>query len=496
MKKTEKYPYKRILNYMFLLLIISNLASCTDLDQEFDKQELYTDSHATAVINSGSTQGLKALDGAILAYFRDGESSEDEFGIKAVDLGMDLRSNDIDMSRNTWFGFYNNYDNVILTSNDNAFIWKFFYKIINNSNAIINLVPPTAPEESLAFKYKSHAYRAIAYFYLLRMYQHTLADDATLAIPIDKGDFVGQPKSSISEVKKLILDDLNLAYEGLESYQRTSKEEVDANVVAAYLARYHLTYKNWAEAEKYADIAMQVGSISNDVLHGFDDISLSEVLWGADVTPATSETYASFFAHSSQINDGYSGWDHVKSINSNLYDFIPETDKRKKWFADQRYPANTVIIPGTWAHYAATPKYTSLKFIAEPGPGEFIGDYIYLRNTEFYLTKAEALARQNKNAEAQQVLFDLNSIRDDSYVKSSKTEQALIDEILMYRRVELWGDGVASFDMARNGIGLNRKDGRLNTIMPGADLVIPALDPRMIYAIPLSEIDANPNINN
>ena len=37
-------------------------------------------------------------------------------------------------------------------------------------------------------------------------------------------------------------------------------------------------------------------------------------------------------------------------------------------------------------------------------------NYIYLRNTEFYLTKAEALAKQGKNAEAQQVLFDLNSI--------------------------------------------------------------------------------------
>jgi hypothetical protein len=44
--------------------------------------------------------------------------------------------------------------------------------------------------------------------------------------------------------------------------------------------------------------------------------------------------------------------------------------------------------------------------------------------------------------------------------------------------------------MARNGVGLNRKDGRLNLVMPGADLVIPALDPKMIYQIPLREIDA------
>ena len=137
-----------------------------------------------------------------------------------------------------------------------------------------------------------------------------------------------------------------------------------------------------------------------------------------------------------------------------------------------------------------TTKYAGLKFVAHPGAGEFIGDYIYLRNTEFYLTKAEALARQGKDSEAQQLLFLLNSNRDSNYTQSTNTGPTLIDEILMYRRVELWGDGVASFDMARNGIGLDRKDGRLNLVMPGADLVIPALDSKMIYQIPLREIDA------
>ena len=44
--------------------------------------------------------------------------------------------------------------------------------------------------------------------------------------------------------------------------------------------------------------------------------------------------------------------------------------------------------------------------------------------------------------------------------------------------------------MVRNGIGLNRKDGRTNLVIPGGDLVIPALDDKMIYSIPLREVDA------
>ena len=488
--KKNKLTKMNFSKYFALFITITLFISCADFDRDFEEERYYTSSHAEENNAAGGTVGLQALDGAILSYLRDGESSTDEFGIKAVDLGMDLRSNDMDMSTNTWFGAYNNYDNIILTSNDNEFIWEFFYKVINNANGIINTIPEDSPEETLIFKYKSHAYRAIAYFYLLRIYQHTRADDSTEAIPIDFGDFVGQPKSTVGEVKQLIIEDLSLAYNGLENHARASKQEVDASVVAAYLARYYLTYENWTEAEKYADIAMSVGSIESDVMHGFDELSLSEVIWGAEVTEATSEVYASFFSHTSQINDGYSGWNHFKTVNSNLYNMIPDTDVRKEWFADQEYDPGVIIVPGTWGHYNITPKYTSLKFIAEPGPGVFIGDYIYLRNTEFYLTKAEALARQNKDTDAQQVLFDLNSVRDENYTLSTKTGQDLIDEILMYRRIELWGDGVASFDMARLGTGLNRQDGRENLVMPGADLVIPALDAKMIYQIPIAEVDA------
>ncbi len=491
--KQNKFLNIRLSKYFVFIFSITFLISCVDLDEDFAEERYNTASHATAITDAGGTQGLIALDAAILAYLRDGEDEDDEFGLKAVDLGMDLRGNDMDMSKNTWFGSYPNYENIGLTYRNNEFIWQFFYKVINNANGIINTISDDSSEEVLVYKYKSYTYRAIAYFYLLRIYQHTKADDATEAIPIDFGEFVGQPKSTVGEIKQLILGDLTLAYNGLETYTRSSKEEVDANVVAAYLARYHLTYENWAEAENFADIAMNVGSISDNVIDGFDELSLSEAIWGAVVTAATSEVYQSFFSHLSQINDGYSGWNHFKTVNSNLYDMIPATDKRLAWFADQEYPPYTILVPDTWGHYNITPKYTSLKFIAQPGPGEFIGDYIYLRNTEFYLTKAEALARQNKDADAQQVLFVLNTARDPSYILSTNTGQDLIDEILMYRRIELWGDGVDSFDMARNGIGLDRQDGRLNLVMPGADLVIPALDDKMIYQIPESEVDANPN---
>ena len=97
----------------FFTIVLTSLfiVSCADFDRDFADEEYFTASHAAAVAGSGSTQGLKSLDGAILAYFRDGGPSTDEFGLKAIDIGMDLKGNDMDQTGLTGQFFYN-YDNV------------------------------------------------------------------------------------------------------------------------------------------------------------------------------------------------------------------------------------------------------------------------------------------------------------------------------------------------------------------------------------------------
>ena len=486
-----KYINMRLDRFIPLLTAILLISSCSKIDErDFADERYYTSSHASAVSSAGGSTGLVALDASILSYLMAGESGTDEFGLKAVDIAFDLRSNDLDMDGSTWFGGYHRYDNVVPNSGNTEHLWEFFYKVINQANGIINTIPDDSPEEILVYKYKSYTYRAIAYFYLIRIFQHTNASNSSDAIPIDFGDFVGESNSTVGEVKQVILDDLTEAYNGLQGYSRSSKEEIDATVVAAFLARFHLTYENWTEAERFALEAMSFGNLSNDVAHGFDEISLSEAIWGSVITAQTTTFYRSFFSHMSQISDGYSGWNHFKTINSKLYDLIPSTDERKKWFAGQDYDPGVVIVPGSWDHYNFTPKYTMLKFWDGPTYGNFVGDYIYLRNAEFYLTRAEALARLGREDEAQQLLYDLNTTRDPGYVKSGNTGQTLIDEIILYRRIELFGEGVASFDMARLGIGLDRQDGRLNPLQPGADITIPAGSDKMIFPIPTVEIDA------
>ena len=107
--------YLKLNWYSIYLLAMTLVVSCADFDQDFEDERYLTGGHFDKITESGSTLGVESIDGAILSYFRDGESGTDAFGLKAVQLGMDLRSNDMDMSVRTWFGRYSLYDNTILT---------------------------------------------------------------------------------------------------------------------------------------------------------------------------------------------------------------------------------------------------------------------------------------------------------------------------------------------------------------------------------------------
>ena len=77
------------------------------------------------------------------------------------------------------------------------------------------------------------------------------------------------------------------------------------------------------------------------------------------------------------------------------------------------------------------------------------------------------------------------------YTPITLTGTALINEILMYRRAELWGDGQRFFDMKR----LKESNvGRTDQPLCEQTYTIPAGDKRFTFLIPQQEINSNPNI--
>ncbi|MFO7977307.1 MAG: RagB/SusD family nutrient uptake outer membrane protein, partial [Bacteroidales bacterium] len=75
---------------------------------------------------------------------------------------------------------------------------------------------------------------------------------------------------------------------------------------------------------------------------------------------------------------------------------------------------------------------------------------------------------------------------------STNTGQDLIDEILIQRRLELWGEGFRFYDLKRTNSDLDRRNLNHNASVLSNLLHVPAGDPRWQWKIPRAELDANP----
>jgi hypothetical protein len=278
--------------------------------------------------------------------------------------------------------------------------------------------------------------------------------------------------------------DLTAAVQNLTeaNYKRPSKNYVDLSVAQGLLARYYLLTQQWDKAAAAANAARS-GYKQRDYagLHdGFMTVNNSDVMWGFAHTSETQTTYASYFSHISNLAPGYAGMNYcAKLIDARLYSQIADDDYRKDLYngpaGDSSQPTAGAVLP-----------YASLKF---GDTGDWTMHYIYMRAAEMVLIEAEAYARQGNGAQAATVLKELMANRQPSWNQSSVT----VEDILLQRRIELWGEGFAYFDLKRNNLGIDRNYEGSNHLA-GHLLTIPAFDVRWTYQIPQSEMQENMHI--
>jgi hypothetical protein len=407
----------------------------------------------------------------------------DDFGQKSIDLATDLMTEDIVQAVDHWFGFDYKLDNKQQTFARTFTNWNFYYKIISDANSILSKIEPTVTDANLkAVRGQALGVRAYSYLNLIQLYQHTYkGNESAKGVPIYTGPAVeGKPRASVQDVYAQIESDLLEAITLMNGFARVSKEQINQRVAQGLLARAYLNMERWTDAATMARQArtgfpLMTGAQYNA---GFSDINNQEWMWGGDITPTTTTLFASFFSHMDNTSPGYNGALGIyKNIDQRLYDQIPATDARKQAY---KAPGSTV--------FPALPAYANLKF---RDPGGWVGDYVYMRAAEMYLIEAEALARSGSNTQAAQVLFDLVSTRNPSYTMSTNTGQALVDEVILQRRIELWGEGFSLNDYKRWRKGVDRTNSNHRS---DAVLVVPAGDNRFILQIPQRELDTNPLI--
>lgn len=432
-----------------------------------------------------------------------GNSAHDDINYMSSLLCTDVMSEDIAFGGNHWFIYDYEFDNREYNYRRTLSIWTTYYTLISKANDIIAAYPEggkTPSEKGLLGQ--ALAMRGMCYTLLPQYYQTYMNENGTInreaaGVPLILTLADGYSLDELAALKGrntvgAVLDqagkDLEAAVENLSAgYERpktdTGKTYIDLSVAQGLLARYYLLTQQWDKAAAtakaaHANYSERTQKTYND---GFMDVSASDVMWGFNHTSETQTAYASYFSHISNLAPGYAGLDYAaKLIDARLYSQIPANDIRKTVFNG---PEGDSSQPTA----GAKREYANLKF---GNDGSWTMDYIYMRSAEMILIEAEALARQGKNAEAAVALKALLENRITGWNAPSVT----VEDILLQRRIELWGEGFSYFDLKRNNKGVDRNYEGTNHLK-GYEKVVPAFDKRWTYQLPNREIQENDLIN-
>ncbi len=494
---------KTFLKYTFVLAALAAGTSCSDdyletvpAGSAIEEEQQIADVSGYGSVINGISQLMIAQQ---LNY------GQGYCGMSAVMMRLgDMCGNDLILEQ---LGGYNS-ANMKLCVNDNAaysgYAWWFLYNVIGNANRVLSGIDEAQGDAGLRDLYKAQAltYRAYAYTYLVQIFgkrwkdsQNGASDGVVLRIDASTGP---QGLATLAKCYEQIYTDCDNAIELFESSGKAPSDFYLPGIGMAYgvKARAALAREDWETAAQAAHAARDGYELmtQNEYAGGFC-VANSEWIYGGFASEQENMWFYSFGAYHA-YNGQNSGTADLNTIgNRELVDQFPDTDVRKKLFFHQNlFPSDRFVygktvgsyaqafikkdegealkkkmleyikkLPSYRAYSAATylPKspaiYGQLKFAVFALPG--VSQQCFMRAGEMYLIEAEALCKQAApdEAAAKALLDELNGARDDAYTPTSASGQELIDQILLTRRMELWGEGAAWFDLKRLGASISRK---------------------------------------
>ncbi|WP_302026781.1 RagB/SusD family nutrient uptake outer membrane protein [Parabacteroides johnsonii] len=469
---------KYILSVFATGILVGGLTSCNDfLDT---KPSTSVDDVDVFETTSGAQSALNGCYYQMRAYNSGGADRGDDYGIPSIQMISDVCGEDVMSNGGGWYIYNYNYwgetrGDIFRSSQ----LWTFHYRLINNLNSVIAYVDDSEGDDldKQYIKGQALAMRGWAYFDLARLFQQTyiIAKDMP-GVPIytepttEKTE--GKPRGTLEETYQQILSDLTTAEPMLEGFVRSTSYPNVFNqaVVQGILSEVYQVMNNWAKSEEYAKkvLAQYPLTTAEKYENGFNDHMTDSWIWSIKQTEEQNMGDYSPFAM--WYNNTRKCWTFHCFILAD--DFVSLFDED-----DIRYKQMEQWNDGTKNFWV------SFKFRDNE---DCRGSMIVMRSDEMLLNAAEACARQGKEAEAKELLWQLQDLRNAK--RTEATGNDLVESILLERRKELYGEGFATFDIIRNQKPLLRTG---NHIAYGGATPLPARSWRFIYQLPSSEIKNN-----
>jgi hypothetical protein len=389
----------------------------------------------------------------------------------------------IDAGVPSYFSTVPQFNLVLSTNSVVADAWEGAYRTIYEANNFLkNLAAnpgKVSQEEENQYTAEAKFIRSLSYFYLVNLWAQPYKfsagathDGVPLALTVPDDPFSAEtriPRSSVAQVYSQMEADLLDAESKLEYPAGDSREFADVaratrGAVQALLARIYLYKGDYAKTLEYTNKLISSGKYALNTdgpTTAFRTFTTKESIFsvahnGAD-NPNTNNALGQHYAPDKRGD---------VPIATEYVNLMTATDKRRTELV-RTYDA----APGTYW----TAKYTG------------ITDWVpVLRYSEVLLSKAEALANQSATVDVEAVAL-VNQVRARSNATPivPATKQALIDAILLERRIELAFEGQGTFEFLRTGRGIPAHS-TVAAQAYGSNYVI--------LPIPKYDTDQNPNL--
>ena len=495
----------------FALMTLATLLSFSACNKELLNTNP-TDAVSGDTIFTDTDGAMMALNGTFRFFWQWGATTTGNyhqcFGPQSYNLMADLMGEDMVMADqgSGWFWYDYLYD-VKDMFNSTTWrpydAWNYYYTLISNVNYIIDAAEQIEGDPATINYIVGNAYalRAYAYAYAGMLYARSyIGHEDRLCIPIyTEPTFAGtsgKARATNREVYAQAMADINKAIELIGDTKQKHVSHIDKYVANGIKARIALYMGDYQTAHDAAKIAVANASYDYDSNFHYNDASDKSVLWGAEIIEAQGTTNPQFLVHMDIAYGGY-GARARKCLSAWLYDKMGFADKRAKdWWSFE------VLADGK------TKGYQQYKFLFKDAKSPQTGaDHIFMRGPEMQLIIAETACRLGNETEAKEALSALMKTRDENYDCSQLTGTALgalttdltgslLEEILLQRRIELWGEIGRVYDIKRLRQGFVRTQAMGHPIK-GLLTSLHCDDPESfdwVMTIPAKEYNANPLI--
>lgn len=445
----------------------------------------------------------------------------------------------------------------------NRTMWVYAYAMIAQLNQLISGLdganvgdnPDDLALHNFTFA-QALALRAHCYWRLLQVYAPRWVDSnngeaLTVVLRTRPDDPQDMPVSTMNQVLDQCYTDLDKALELFKAAGRSFRTltyEIDMNVAYGIYARVAALKNDWKTVRTMAHNARQGKRLATtaEMFSGYMSYNENEWMWSPSFEQVDNWIFGNFCTFFGCNSYGAVNDRMTNSINRDLYNQIPEGDVRANWWLTyDKLPglrpamfynnlnvnaetgafknARLLNAARTWltehkpanvtandAYEGATTSDKTTSIIRDGAQVKFWVNGLtgqenmfqipFMRATEMYLYEAEACAELGMTSEAQALLMEINTPCNPNYT-CNLTDQALIDEVRLYRRIELWGEGFCWFDLKRWNVPMKRtawKAGDINSgnVPSGVACDVPVnTNYGWRHGIPLTERSNNPLVS-